>query len=302
MLSVSRSAVQRVHRVRDHGASELVTALEQGEISAAAAATIASLPVEKQQELVAAGPAAVVEAAKEIRAPKRELKPEVVTAAITPVVEFGEELSQPIDDDDEVDPDDHEAAFVFEEVRERLQRMTERSIWFLIHKLQRCHEARLTEVARWIWQYRQGVPLSDAERDEYSDKVIKKPEEDAAIAALKAEVNIGDHIAAVECGGELGPLSVTAFCHWTFSQAAPQTEVGDFFNRLIKSANCTGEGPIYDASEKLVRTQRSRVLSRNQHAEIILRAWINHRSGARKKIKVTGELPTMTELAARGAK
>ncbi len=35
-----------------------------------------------------------------------------------------------------------------------------------------------------------------------------------------------------------------------------------------------------------------------RHAAI-LRAWINHRSGVSKKLKITGTLPTLADLSAR---
>lgn len=66
-FDVTRTAVQRVRKVRSAGAPELVTAFEKGDIRASVAATVASLPIEKQQEIVAAGPEAVKDAAKAIR-------------------------------------------------------------------------------------------------------------------------------------------------------------------------------------------------------------------------------------------
>ena len=47
-FDVTRTAVQRVRKVRSAGAPELVTAFEKGDIRASVAATVASLPIEKR--------------------------------------------------------------------------------------------------------------------------------------------------------------------------------------------------------------------------------------------------------------
>lgn len=64
LLNVSEAKVERVHKVRAKGAPELVAAVEKGEVSVSAGASVAGLPVDDQKEIVAAGPAAVRAAAK----------------------------------------------------------------------------------------------------------------------------------------------------------------------------------------------------------------------------------------------
>ena len=72
MLNVSKRKVERVAKVINDGAPELAAAVEQGEVSVSAAALVATMPVEKQKEIVSAGPRAVKAAAKKIReAPKK---------------------------------------------------------------------------------------------------------------------------------------------------------------------------------------------------------------------------------------
>ena len=77
-FNVSEAAVGRAVKVLTKGAPELVAALEAREVSMSAAAVVASLPVEEQKEIVAKGPAAMVEAAK----PKLKPTPEHSVAAV----------------------------------------------------------------------------------------------------------------------------------------------------------------------------------------------------------------------------
>jgi phage N-6-adenine-methyltransferase len=67
MLNVSTRSVSSARKVIDEGVPKLVEALERGEIAVSAAAEIASLPQEYQQEIITSGSEAVKEAAAEIR-------------------------------------------------------------------------------------------------------------------------------------------------------------------------------------------------------------------------------------------
>ncbi len=67
LLNVSERTVRAARKVQNEGAPELVAAVQAGDVSVSAAADVATLPVEEQVEIVAAGSAAVVNAAKEIR-------------------------------------------------------------------------------------------------------------------------------------------------------------------------------------------------------------------------------------------
>lgn len=67
LLNVSERSVWSAGKVHDQGAPELIDAVEQGDVSVSAAAEVSSLPELEQSEIVALGPAAVKEAAKDIR-------------------------------------------------------------------------------------------------------------------------------------------------------------------------------------------------------------------------------------------
>lgn len=72
LLNVSRPSVQRAREVIERGAPELVQAVERGEVSVSAAATIAEVPKVEQAQIVARGEREILEAAKAIRTKKAE--------------------------------------------------------------------------------------------------------------------------------------------------------------------------------------------------------------------------------------
>lgn len=76
MLNVSERSVRTAKSVLDHGAPELMAAVERGEVAVSAAAAIAELPKEEQAAVVAEGSKAVKAKAKEVREAKRAEAPE----------------------------------------------------------------------------------------------------------------------------------------------------------------------------------------------------------------------------------
>jgi N6-adenosine-specific RNA methylase IME4/ParB-like chromosome segregation protein Spo0J len=74
MLNVGKRSVERARAVIDEGASELIAEVEQGRISVSAAADVATLPKPQQAEIVARGEKEILEAAKQIRAEKAEVR------------------------------------------------------------------------------------------------------------------------------------------------------------------------------------------------------------------------------------
>jgi N6-adenosine-specific RNA methylase IME4 len=68
LLNVGERTVARAREVLNHGAPELVTAVERGDVSVSAAADVATLPAAEQTEIVARGEREILLKAKEIRA------------------------------------------------------------------------------------------------------------------------------------------------------------------------------------------------------------------------------------------
>jgi ParB-like chromosome segregation protein Spo0J len=81
LLNVSADKVKRVAKVRKDGTPELIASVEKGEVTITAAFLVANLPVEEQQQVVAAGPDTVKEAAKKVREKAVDVAPEPSDAA-----------------------------------------------------------------------------------------------------------------------------------------------------------------------------------------------------------------------------
>jgi len=97
MLNVGERGVRRAREVLDRGTPELAHAVESGEVSVSAAATVASLPEDEQREVLADG------GAKAVAAKAREIREE--RAAEHAAAREWEE----VDDDDEPDADEADA-------------------------------------------------------------------------------------------------------------------------------------------------------------------------------------------------
>jgi len=74
VMNVGERSVERANVVRDHGAPELISAVESGKVSVSAAADISSKPKDEQTEIVARGEREILNAAKAIRAEKATVR------------------------------------------------------------------------------------------------------------------------------------------------------------------------------------------------------------------------------------
>jgi len=72
MMNVSERSVQTAKKVIERGAPQLVAAVDAGKVSVSAAAKVAELPPDEQEDIVAHGKDAILEAAKRIKEQERQ--------------------------------------------------------------------------------------------------------------------------------------------------------------------------------------------------------------------------------------
>lgn len=180
---------------------------------------------------------------------------------------------------------------------------SDQSIASLIADLKARVETRREDIAGFIVQYRAGIPIHILDFCARMSSALRQDDWRKAVVATVKEVKVADHLAAVGKGGDLGRLSVTAFCHWAISQVAEASEVEAFFAALMDDAIKQDDQPIiHHARSQLIHQARSKkqvnaLYSSNRQAGIILQAWIECRTGG-KCGRNSGELPTLEELGA----
>ena len=180
---------------------------------------------------------------------------------------------------------------------------SDQSIASLIADLKAHVETRREDIAGFIVQYQAGIPIHILDFCARLSGAMRQDNWRKAVVATLKEVKVADHLAAVGSGGDLGRLSVTAFCHWAISQVAEASEVKAFFAALMDDEIKHDDQPIiHQARARLIHQARSKKhvnspYAPNRQAGIILQAWIECRTGG-KYDRNSGELPTLEELGA----
>lgn len=93
MLSISERAVKAMRRVREHGAGELIAAMEEGRISIKAGEAISHLEREAQAEVVRAEEKSIIAKAKAIRTERQRHARMIRTTVINHIAEQGRRVA-----------------------------------------------------------------------------------------------------------------------------------------------------------------------------------------------------------------
>lgn len=92
LLNVSERSVKTARKVQEHGAPELIAAVDEGKVSVSAAAAIAEAPKNEQAQIVARGEKEILAAAKAIRAEKAAVSREIRLDKIAEISRGNREL------------------------------------------------------------------------------------------------------------------------------------------------------------------------------------------------------------------
>jgi hypothetical protein len=220
------------------------------------------------------------------------------------VLPAGRKVSDAVEDADEGDPGGRLVLFYHRHDGDRwCDESSDQSIASLIADLKARVETRREDIAGFIVQYRAGIPIHILDFCARMSSAMRQDDWRKAVVATVKEVKVADHLAAVGKGGDLGRLSVMAFCHWAISQVAEASEVEAFFAALMDDEIKQDDQPIiHQARSRLIHQARSKKhvnspYAPNRQAGIILQAWIECRTGG-KCDRNSGELPTLEELGA----
>jgi hypothetical protein len=220
------------------------------------------------------------------------------------VLPAGRKVSHAVEDADDDDPGGRLLLFYHRHDVDRwCDGSSDQSIASLIAGLKTHVEIRREDIAGFIVQYQAGIPIHILDFCARMSSAIRQDDWRKAVVATVKEVKVANHLAAVGKGGDLGRLSVMAFCHWAISQVAEASEVEAFFAALMDDAIKQDDQPIlHQARSQLIHQTRSKKQVNSPYAPyrqawIILQAWIEYRTGAKFEGK-SGRLPTLEDLGA----
>jgi hypothetical protein len=218
------------------------------------------------------------------------------------VLPAGRKISDAVEDADDDDPGGRLLLLYHRHDMDRwCDGSSDQSIASLIAGLKAHVETRREDIAGFIAQYRAGMPIHILDFCARMSSAMRQDGWRKAVVATVKEVKVADHLAAVGKGGDLGRLSVTAFCHWAISQVAEASEVEAFFAALMDD-EIEHEPILHHARSQLIHQARSKKHVNSPYAPyrqawIILQAWIECRTGAKFEGK-SGGLPTLEDLGA----
>jgi hypothetical protein len=146
---------------------------------------------------------------------------------------------------------------------------------------------QLAAAARMVWRWREFGAIGHSGQ--------RTPTRMELVGVVETNVGIARSLLAVGGKGKaLCSVALLAFCHFAFRTVSSDLDVTYFFDALTEGDELKRGDPILNARNRLVAERN--ILSTEQKAELLFRAWNAHRKGETSRVAFRlsgGELPML---------
>lgn len=148
----------------------------------------------------------------------------------------------------------------------------------------------LAATARMIWRWREfGAIFHSGQRSPTRMELIDTVETNPGISKSLSVVGAKGRKAKA-----IASIPLLAFCHFAFKTVANDLDVTYFYDALTEGEDLKRGDPILNARNRLIAERN--LLSTEQKAELLFRAWNAHRNGETSRVAFRlsgGELPML---------